>query len=119
MADGRPTKVPYSGMMVQKRERRPLDLRTDADLVTRKIGIGIFGFVFGLFISVVLLSLIGDWLIGRGLELIGAGLFAWFFMNKTRAASIQSRHFKKRSNSISNFILGPPRGCGIERVDVK
>jgi len=81
-------------MMVQKRERRPLDLTADADLVPRIIGIGIFGFVLGLFISVILLSLVGDWLIGRGLELIGAGLFAWFFINKSGAASMQTRHFK-------------------------
>jgi len=89
LADGRRTKVPYSEIMVQNRERPPLDLTADADFVTRKIGIGIFGFVFGLFISVVLLSLIGDWLIGRGLELIGASIFAWIFINKSTAASIQ------------------------------
>ena len=65
--------------------------KTEGDLVTRRIGIGIFGFVFGLFISVVLLSLIGDWLIGRGLELIGAGLFAWFLINNSRTASIQPK----------------------------
>jgi len=91
LADGRRTKVPYSGIMVRNRERRPLDLTANADLVTRKIGIGIFGFVLGLFVSVVLLSLIGDGLIGRGLELIGAGLFAWFFINKSRATYIQPK----------------------------
>jgi len=65
--------------------------KSNVDTLTRRIGIGIFGLMFGLFISVVLLSLIGDWLIGRGLELIGAGLFAWFFINKSGASYIQPK----------------------------
>jgi len=62
--------------------------KSNVDNPTRKIGIGISGFLFGLLISVVLLSLIGDWLIGWGLELIGAGLFAWFLVKKARVASV-------------------------------
>ena len=57
------------------------------DLVIRKIGIGILGLVFGLFISTFLLSLIGDGTLGWGLELIGSGFFTWFFIRTWYAPS--------------------------------